>query len=54
LKLFESDKIPILIFPYEYAENNKLYYEKLYRLWTINTLFGDEYLSYVKKLLIRD
>jgi hypothetical protein len=54
LKLFESDKIPILIFPYEYAENNKLYYEKLYRLWTINTQFGDEYLSYVKKLLIRD
>ncbi len=50
---YEQDKIPVLIYPVSYAENQFIDCEKIYNLWAINTQYTDQYLKYVENLFIR-
>jgi hypothetical protein len=47
---FEQDEIPVMIYPVSYAEIQSLPYEKLYRLWVLNTQYGDQYFKCLKTL----
>ncbi len=48
---YEEDEIPILLYPVSYAEDQSIPYDKIYNLWTINTLYTDYYLKYMENLL---
>ncbi len=50
-KKFESEEIPILVFPVDYAQNQSVPYEKLYNLWILNMNNTDDYIKYLKRLL---
>ncbi len=50
-KKFETDEIPILIFPVDYAQNQSVPYEKLYNLWILNMHNTDDYFKHLKRLL---
>ena len=45
------DDIPVLLYPYHYAENRNLPSEKIYNLWILDTGHSDDYFNYVKRLL---
>lgn len=47
---FEQDEIPVLIYPVTYTEIQSIPYEKLYRLWVLNTQYGDQYFRCLKTL----
>ena len=48
---FGMEEIPILLYPVSYAESQSISYEKLYRLWVLNTEYGDEYFRNLKKMI---
>ena len=41
-------KFPCLIYPLIYLKKNKIPFDRSYQLWIINTIFGDEFLKYIK------
>jgi hypothetical protein len=47
---FEQNEIPVMIYPVSYAEMQSVPYEKLYRLWVLNTQYGDQYFKCLKTL----
>ena len=52
---FNTNEIPILVFPVAYADNQSVPYEKLYNLWVISPhKGGDQYFEFMKKVLRSD
>jgi hypothetical protein len=47
---FEQDEIPVLIYPVSYTEIQSIPYEKLYRIWVLNTQYGDQCFRWLKTL----
>jgi hypothetical protein len=47
---FEQAEIPVMIYPVSYTEIQSIPYEKLYRLWVLNTQYGDQYFKSLKGL----
>jgi len=47
--VYKSKKIPVLIYPHTYMDNNKISYDKKYNLWALNTQFGDDYTEHLKQ-----
>jgi hypothetical protein len=45
------NKVPVLLYPVEYADKSLIAYNKLYTLWVLNTQYSDEYFRCVKKFL---
>ena len=47
--VYKREKIPVMVYPYEYMDDNKIPYDKKYNLWALNEQFGDEYTEHLKK-----
>jgi hypothetical protein len=50
---YEQARIPVLIYPLNYAESQSIACEKIYNLWTISTQYTDHYLRYMENLIIK-
>ena len=43
------ERVPILFYPFHYAEASNVPYQKQYQLWILNVRFGDDYLHYMQR-----
>jgi hypothetical protein len=50
-EFYQSEEIPVLLYPTETAEAIKCPVEKYYNLWILNTEFSDHYFRHLKRLL---
>lgn len=48
---YETDNVPLIIYPVQYLTSQKIPYEKEYYLWVLNTKYGEEYVEYIKQTL---
>jgi len=48
-KAYDLDLIPVLLYPFEYVEKNKIPYEKTYQLWILSVLYGNEFMEHMQK-----
>ncbi len=48
-KLYSAQDTPVLIFPYQYADNQKISYNKKYNLWVLSAKASDSYSEHLKK-----
>lgn len=44
---YDTDKVPVLIYPHEYADAQGIPYEKHYCLWILNVQYGNAYLEFM-------
>jgi hypothetical protein len=44
---YEADKVPVLIYPHDYADAQGIPYEKHYCLWILNVQYGNDYLEFM-------
>ncbi len=49
--VYAREKIPIMVYPLEYAQRAGVEFDKRYNLWIINSRFGDEYIDYMRQQL---
>ena len=47
--VYQSNRVPILIYPFDYAKANGVLYEKQYNLWIINVKFANEWMEFIRK-----
>ena len=47
--IYNTDRIPILFYPFDYVKDQNIPYEKLYQLWILDVRYGDEYLEYMQR-----
>jgi hypothetical protein len=50
-KYYDSEYIPILVYPVSYADNNQIEYDKIYNLWILNMQYTDSYFRYVDRMV---
>ena len=48
-EVYDINSIPLLLYPAEYIENERIPFEKQYQLWTLNITYGNEYLEYMER-----
>ncbi len=48
---FTEENIPLLIFPSDYLRSQNISEEKQYALWILLSIYGDDYLKYMNKLI---
>jgi len=48
-KQYYTERVPIMCYPFEYIEKNKIPHEKEYQLWVLNVQYGNEYLEYMQR-----
>ncbi|MBW1996878.1 MAG: PilZ domain-containing protein [Deltaproteobacteria bacterium] len=48
-KQYYTERVPIMCYPFEYIEKNKIPHEKEYQLWVLNVQCGNEYLEYMQR-----
>lgn len=46
---YNMDKVPILFYPFDYVEANRIPFEKQYMIWVLNVQYGNEYMEYMQK-----
>jgi hypothetical protein len=46
---YHMERVPILFFPFHYAEASNIPYQKQYQLWILNVRFGDDYLRHMQR-----
>lgn len=46
---YKMDNIPVMIYPFEYAEENSVPFEKQYNLWVLSMQSANEYLQYMQQ-----
>jgi hypothetical protein len=46
---YHMERVPILFYPFHYAEASNVPYQKQYQVWILNVRFGDEYLHYMQQ-----
>jgi hypothetical protein len=47
--LYTRFKVPVMIYPSEYTEENNIPYEKQYQLWILSVKYAKEYMSFMRK-----
>lgn len=47
---YEEQKIPILIFPFNYAKDYGIMYKRVYNMWCLNTSYRDRFLECIEQL----
>lgn len=52
-KNYEQIEIPVMVYPLNYFEIQTIKYNKIYNLWVLDTLYGDEYLRFTENILTR-
>lgn len=50
-KYFDSEYVPILVYPVSYAESNQIQYDKIYNLWILNMEYTDSYFRYINRIM---
>ena len=48
---YVQEKIPVLLYPVNCAENHSIAYDKIYNLWIASMEYTDQYFKYLKRLL---
>jgi hypothetical protein len=46
---YDTEKVPILFYPFDYVEAEDIPYEKRYQLWTLNVRYGQEYMEFMHR-----
>ncbi len=46
--IYEVEKIPLLIYPHTYLDNNRISYEKQYIMFSMDMQYGKDFLDYLK------
>ncbi|MGD9076221.1 MAG: PilZ domain-containing protein [Desulfobacteraceae bacterium] len=46
---YDTEKVPILFYPFEYVQAEDIPYEKRYQLWTLNVRYGQEYMEFMQR-----
>lgn len=46
---FDTEKVPVLCYPFEYVESRAIPFEKQYYTWVLNVSYGKEFMEYVYK-----
>lgn len=47
---FSPEKVPVLLFPVSFADDQQIPYEKRYNLWILNTQYSDHYFNFIDQL----
>jgi hypothetical protein len=47
--LYDSTKVPILIYPLEYVDKKGIPYEKQYQLWILDVQYGNEFMEFMHR-----
>lgn len=50
-KYYDSEYVPILLYPVSYADNHQIEYDKIYNLWILNMQYTDSYFRYVDRIV---
>ncbi|MRR54532.1 MAG: PilZ domain-containing protein [Deltaproteobacteria bacterium] len=50
-KYYDSEYVPILLYPVSYADNHQIEYDKIYSLWILNMQYTDSYFRYVDRIV---
>ena len=45
--IYDTDEIPVLIYPHNYSDSQGIPYEKHYYLWILNVQYGNTYLEFM-------
>jgi hypothetical protein len=46
--LYRTSNVPVLIYPYQYADNQRITYSKKYNLWVLSARASDDYSEHLK------
>ena len=46
---YHMERVPILFYPFQYAEASDVPYQTQYQVWILNVRFGDDYLHYMQE-----
>jgi hypothetical protein len=46
---YEQEEVAVLIYPVNYLDQQNIAYDKLYKMFIINTMYSDEYFDYLNK-----
>jgi len=47
--IYNKAKVPVMIYPLDYADARQIPYEKQYQLWILNVRYGDEYMEFMQR-----
>jgi hypothetical protein len=47
--VYETETVPVIVYPYTYMDAVGVEYEKKYNLWVLNSRYGDEYAEHLKQ-----
>ncbi|MBW1766041.1 MAG: PilZ domain-containing protein [Deltaproteobacteria bacterium] len=47
--IYTIDRVPILLYPFDYVKFENVPYEKQYQLWILNVHYADEYMEYMRR-----
>ena len=50
---FENDKVPVILYPVKYAEDQEINYDKVYSMWILNCQNLDQYFKFCNTFLAR-
>ena len=48
-EVYKTEKIPVMVYPFAYMDDNKIPYDKKYNLWALDAQFGDDYTEHLKQ-----
>jgi len=48
-ELYGTQNVPVLVYPYQYADNQGISYNKKYNLWILSARSSDDYSDHLKK-----
>jgi hypothetical protein len=48
-ELYGTQNVPVLVYPYQYLDNQGISYSKKYNLWVLSARSGDDYTEHLKK-----
>ena len=46
---YDTEKVPVMFYPFEYVQAKGIPYEKRYQLWTLNVRYGQEYMEFMQR-----
>jgi hypothetical protein len=46
---YHMEKVPVLFYPFDYVRIEDVPYEKKYKVWVLNVVYGNEYMEYMQK-----
>jgi len=47
--MYNTNRVPVLFYPFDYVKAKSVPYEKKYQLWVLNVQYGNEYMEYMQQ-----